>query len=65
MDEILDDVFIAVVDNWNWPFVQSGTKEAFSKLRYKELFSQEIFSRKTRDENNWWSGLYVGVLAKT
>lgn len=63
-DEILDDVFILVVDDWNWGEVRSGTFNAFSKLQYHVLFSIELPARYNGDLDNWWNGVFVAVIRK-
>ncbi len=63
-DEILDDVFIALVDDWNWDQVRRGTFTAFQKLGYKVLYQKEFFI-KERGEETWWNGFYIGVIQKT
>jgi Methyltransferase domain len=63
-DSIFDDVFIAVIDDWNWPPVQEGTYKAFSKLNYTILYEVILPARFNGDLDNWWNGLYVGVIRK-
>lgn len=63
----LDDTFIFVVDDWNWPEVQIGTAQSIVDLGLKVLYAQEFSSSiangLVRGEG-WWNGLYVGVLSK-
>jgi len=63
-DDVLDDLFIAIVDDWNWERVRNGTFSAFKKLNYSILFEKELFSRWNGDRESWWNGLYVGVIKK-
>jgi hypothetical protein len=64
-DPILDDLFIAVVDDWNWDEVQRGTRAAFQKLNYQILFQTALPAKKEgADRLNWWNGLYVAVIRK-
>jgi hypothetical protein len=67
----LDDVFIFVVDDWNWQSVRNGTKDAIKNLNLKILYEKEI--RLTLDEshtpmdiarNTWWNGIYITILQK-
>jgi hypothetical protein len=64
-DDRLDDVFIAVVDDWNFPSVPQGTREAFEKLNYEILFEAVLPASHNGDLQNWWNGLYVAVIRKT
>lgn len=65
-NDIFDDVFIAVVDDWNWPMndVRIGTKTAFQKLGYTVLFEKAMPARWNIDTENWWNGLYIAVIRK-
>ena len=63
-DKILDDVFIAVVDDWNFPEVPLGTKSAFDKLGYSILYEAILPSSGNGDKQNWWNGFYVAVIKK-
>lgn len=67
----LDDIFIFIVDDWNWEHVRNGTIKSIQKLNLKVLYEKEI--RLTWDNsvtpepdlsNNWWNGLYVAILQK-
>jgi hypothetical protein len=67
----MDDVFIFIVDDWNWQFVREGTRDAIKKLNLKVLYEKEV--RLTSDNsttpqpllgNTWWNGIYVAVLQK-
>lgn len=67
----LDDIFIFIVDDWNWEDVRNGTINSINKLNLKILFEKEI--RMTWDNSHtpaplcnqtWWNGIYVAVLQK-
>jgi hypothetical protein len=66
-DPIFDDVFIAVVDDWNWSTVRAGTWAAMRELGYNILFYRELFTSdpKFHDITTWWNGLFVAVIEKT
>ncbi|KAF3363128.1 Uncharacterized protein PHSC3_000313 [Chlamydiales bacterium STE3] len=64
-DEVLDDLFILVIDDWNWEDVREGTLKAFSKLHYNVLFSIVLPAEFKGDKKNWWNGLYVAVIRKS
>lgn len=64
-NDIFDDVFIAVIDDWNWDWVRAGTFAAFKKLGYQILFEKSFFTPpKSNDSTTWWNGLYIAVLKK-
>ena len=67
----LDDVFIFVVDDWNWKDVRDGTISSIQKLNLEVLYEKEI--RLTWDNSvtpepelsqTWWNGIYVAILQK-
>ena len=67
----LDNVFIFIVDDWNWKDVRYGTINSIKKLNLKVLYEKEV--RLTWDNsvtpepdlsNNWWNGIYVAILQK-
>jgi hypothetical protein len=69
--DCLDDVFIFIVDDWNWQQVRDGTFKSIQNLNLKVLYENEI--RLTWDEshtpqpeasNTWWNGIYVAILQK-
>jgi Methyltransferase domain len=70
--DCLDDVFIFIVDDWNWVDVRYGTKKSIQDLNLTVLYEKEI--RLTWDETHtpvplaqstWWNGIYVAVLQKS
>jgi hypothetical protein len=67
----LDDIFIFIVDDWNWKDVRDGTFESIKKLNLKVLFDRRI--RLTWDNSHtpqpqasqtWHNGIYVAILQK-
>lgn len=65
-NDVLDDVFIAVVDDWNWREVKQGTRSAFKKLNYEILYEEALPARaKGSDRELWWNGYYVAVIRKS
>lgn len=58
-NDTLADVFIAIVDDWNWEQVRLGTFKAFDKLKYKILYENEIPQGETRG-----NGQYLAVIKK-
>ena len=69
--DCLDDIFIYIVDDWNWNTARDGTIHSIEKLNLKVLYERSI--RLTWDEshtpqpearNTWHNGIYVAVLQK-
>ena len=69
--DCLDDIFIFIVDDWNWKDVRDGTIKSIEKLHLKILYQKEI--RLTWDNSvtpepelskTWWNGIYVAILQK-
>lgn len=68
----LDDIFIFIVDDWNWKDVRAGTLRSIEKLNLKNFYSKEI--RTTNDDTHpawgspeqqrWHNGIYVSILQK-
>lgn len=69
----LDEVFILIIDDWNWLNVRKGTLNAIKDLNIETLYSIEI---RTCDGNtittpeiifensDWHNGYYISVLKK-
>jgi hypothetical protein len=69
--DCFDDVFIFVVDDWNWENVRNGTMDAIKATNVKILWKKEI--RLTHDNEHtpddiakatWWNGIAVFLLEK-
>jgi hypothetical protein len=69
--DCLDDMFVFVVDDWNWNLAREGTREAIKKLKLSVLYDKEI--RLTYDNTHtpqplaketWHNGIYVAILKK-
>jgi hypothetical protein len=67
----LDDIFIFLVDDWNWETVRKGTQISIQDLNLTILYEKEI--RLTWDDSHtpqpeakdtWWNGIYVAILQK-
>lgn len=67
----LDDVFIFIVDDWNWQDVREGTMNSIKRLGLKVLHEKEV--RLTWDNSvtpepqlskEWWNGIYIVLLQK-
>ena len=68
----LDDVFILIIDDWNWPEVRKGTLDALNNLKIDIISKIEI--RTTQDDNmpkifvgqysEWHNGYFIAVCEK-
>ena len=71
--DVLDDVFIFMVDDWNWSGIRDGTMAGILKMGLHILFRHEEFVseedlRNMPDHNGkrtWWNGVGIFVLSKT
>ena len=71
--DCLDDVFIFVVDDWNWNFVRKGTMDAIRDRKLEILYNHNV--RTTNDNSHpkwgvplqkqWHNGMFIAVLKKT
>jgi hypothetical protein len=70
---VLDDTFIFLVDDWNWPNVRDGTMRAIDQLNLNVLFRHEEFVSQDELHNmpnhygkkTWWNGMACFLLSKT
>jgi hypothetical protein len=66
----LDDIFIFIVDDWNWEVVREATITSINKLNLKILYEKEIrviwdnSDKPVRPEPTWWNGIFVAILQK-
>ncbi|MCX6986990.1 MAG: hypothetical protein NT065_02365 [Chlamydiae bacterium] len=63
-NEILNNTFIAVINEWNVKDVEIGTRTAFNKLNYQVLYEIVLPVSSNADKKNWWNGLYIAVVRK-
>lgn len=61
--DCLDDIFIFVVDDWNWAHVRNPTKNSIQTLNLKVLYEKEIIT-ETYPCKDWWNGMVVYILQK-
>ena len=60
----MDDIFIYVVDDWNWePYVRIPTMKAIADLKLEVLYKHEFFCELNVAET-WWNGICVFLLKK-
>jgi hypothetical protein len=67
----LDDFFVLIVDDWNWPAVRKGTTLAIKDCNLKIVYSIDL--RTTQDDSTptlvhekseWHNGYYIALCAK-
>lgn len=74
--EILEDVFVLIVDDWNWIDIRNTTFLAIKALKFEVLYEKQIltfdynctpanWSAGKCNHEGWWNGLYIAVLKKT
>jgi hypothetical protein len=71
-NDVLEDTFLCMVDDWNCPNVREGTKDAFKKLKYNLLYEKDLFTENFNNRigagagnpNTWWNGLYIALIKK-
>lgn len=69
--ESLDDVFILIVDDWNWISPRRGTQRAISDLNLEVLHSIEVFTGdnvkvpdRLFESSLWHNGYYIAICKK-
>ncbi|MES2122087.1 MAG: class I SAM-dependent methyltransferase, partial [Chlamydiota bacterium] len=62
--DVCDDLFILIVDDWNYPPAQEGTRNAMQKLNCEVLYEISLPANYNGDKDNWWNGLYVALISK-
>jgi len=55
---------ILIVDDWDFPWVESATMGAIMGLGLKLKFSIALPSTTLNDVDGWWNGLFVSVVRK-
>lgn len=68
----LDDEFIFMVDDYNWPNVRDGTMRAINELNLNVKFRHEIFVSSDdlkgmpehHGKKTWWNGIAIFLLSK-
>jgi len=69
----MDNVFVFMVDDWNWDHVRDATFRSFDAVGAKVLFSKEIRTtynnqepvKGSPEERAWHNGIYVALLQKS
>ena len=67
--DVLEDIFIYIVDDWNYLPTNIGTLHAINDLNLKILYKKEIYTnhkhnREDNDINGYWNGMGIFILKK-
>lgn len=62
--DVLTDIFVLIVDDWNHPPVKTGTRQGLTENNLKVHKEWELPADFNGDRLNWWNGLYVAVCEK-
>jgi hypothetical protein len=69
--QVLDDVSIVLVDDWNYPTVRTATLKAIDEMNMVVMYKQELIAVESYWNDNglwrktkWHNGLGVFVLSK-
>jgi len=67
----MENVFVYIVDDINWRYIQHAAKKSIQDLNLTILFEKEILLTNDEThtpmdiaENTWWNGIYIAVLKK-
>jgi len=68
--DVLEDIFIYIVDDWNYPPTNIGTYKAIIDLNLNILYKKEIYThhkhnREDNDIDGFWNGMGIFVLQKS
>lgn len=68
-NDLLDETFITIVDDWEKGSVRQGTYDAFEKLNYNVLAKWEVLppdreNRMRKPDQYWWHGTMLAVIQK-
>ena len=70
--DCLDNMFVFIVDDWNWKDVRTGTYDSLKKLNLNVLYEKEIKTTNNDThpplgsylQTQWHNGIYVAILQK-
>jgi hypothetical protein len=63
-DDVFDDPFIAIVDDYKFDEVKGGTQDSFKTLGYKVLKEWHLKSSTDAIGAEWWNDFYIAVIKK-
>ena len=62
--DVFTDPFVLLVDDWNFDFVQEGTRQALDELEWSVHTEWCRRTAYNGDPESWWNGLFVAVVEK-
>ena len=62
--DAMEDRFLYICDDYNWPQVQEGTKIGIEKANLKIIEEQTLLSDYNGDKGGFWNGIYIAILEK-
>ena len=66
----LDEIFIFIINHWNFDAVKMETKDLIKNVNLKVLYEKEIIINhnfkppSSELQDTWWNGMYVAILQK-
>lgn len=66
----LDEIFIFIINQWNFNAVKMETKDLIKNVNLKVLYEKEIIINhnfkppSSELQDTWWNGIYVAILQK-
>jgi GT2 family glycosyltransferase/tetratricopeptide (TPR) repeat protein/2-polyprenyl-3-methyl-5-hydroxy-6-metoxy-1,4-benzoquinol methylase len=62
--DIVADPFVLIIDDWNFDYVQQGTRTALEQLGWSVRTEWCRETGYNGDADSWWNGLFVAVIEK-
>ena len=63
--EFMSDTFILIVDDFNGPDIEKGTRSGLELLKDKYVVDKEwVFKTSGNMSPIWWNGMYIAVISK-
>lgn len=62
--QMLKDLAIVVVDDWNESDVRDGTRDGLALSGFKVRREWELTTDRNGDSRSWWNGIFVAVLER-
>ena len=68
-NDVLEDKFIVIIDDWNRDYIQSAWRDVSKELNYTIHYEKELLGgggAKTNPDwrNDWWDGYYIAIVEK-
>ena len=63
LDDMIDDVFIWITDDYNWRQVDEAVTRAYKDMKYDVIYEKKIYTTG-EDPKDFWNGLRISVIRK-